>query len=340
MWAVFAAVVLGLLTLDLGLFNRKDRLPTPRQALAESAAWTSVAALFGLGVTYVLGRDAGLAFATGYLVEEALSVDNLFVFLVLFSYFKVPDAFKHRVLFWGILGALAMRGAMIAAGAALLGRFEWLLYVFGAFLLITAARMAFGGGEQVDPSGNPVLRLVRRAVPVTDDYRGHHFFVREPAPGGGALRWWATPLFVVLALVETTDLVFAVDSIPAVFGVTREPFIVYTSNVFAILGLRSLFFVLSHVMERFHLLRFGLAGVLAFVGGKMLVGEHWEVSMGWSLAVIALLLGGAIAASLIFPAPPGSTPLSAAVIGADPASELLASKKGVEAPVSGTPRPR
>ena len=341
MWAVFAGIVLGLLALDLGVFNRKDRLPTARQALAESAAWTSVAVLFGLGVAYFLGRDAGLAFATGYLVEEALSVDNLFVFLVLFSYFRVPDAFKHRVLFWGILGALAMRGVMIAAGAALLGRFEWLLYVFGAFLLITAARMAFGGGDHVDPSGNPVLRLVRRAVPVTDDYRGHHFFVREPAPGGGAERWWATPLFVVLALVETTDLVFAVDSIPAVFGVTREPFIVYTSNVFAILGLRSLFFVLSHVMERFHLLRFGLAGVLAFVGGKMLAGERWDVPMGWSLAVIATLLGAAMAASLIFPARPGSATLAGNVGAAgQDASELVTVEDGGKPAVSGAPRPR
>lgn len=338
MWAVFAGVVLGLLALDLGVFNRKDRLPSTRQALAESAGWVAVAVIFGLGIAHFLGRDAGLAFATGYLVEEALSVDNLFVFLILFSYFRVPDAFRHRVLFWGILGALAMRGIMIAAGVALLGRFEWLLYVFGAFLIVTAIRMAFGSGDQADPAGNPILRLVRRALPVTDDYRGHHFFSREPAPGGGAERWWATPLFVVLVLVETTDLVFAVDSIPAVFGVTREPFIIYTSNVFAILGLRSLFFVLSHVMERFHLLRFGLAAVLAFVGAKMVLGERWDVPMGWSLGVIAVLLGAAVAASLLVPAPPGAAPPGAAD-GGD-AAGILAGPDGPKPAVSGARPPR
>jgi tellurite resistance protein TerC len=345
MWAVFSAVVLGLLALDLGVFNRKDHVPSTREALGWSAAWFSVAALFGLGVARYLGREAGLAFATGYLVEEALSVDNLFVFLVLFSYFRVPDAYKHRVLFWGILGALVMRAGMIAAGAALLHRFEWLLYVFGAFLLFTAARMAFGGGDHVDPANNPVLRLVRRAVPVTDGYRGHSFFVREPGPGGGPPRIWATPLFVVLALVETTDLVFAVDSIPAVFGVTRDPFIVYTSNVFAILGLRSLFFVLSHVMERFHLLRFGLAGVLAFVGGKMLVGERWHVPMGWSLGVIALMLGSAVVASLLIAPKPSAAALAGAVDADGRDHAEVVTLEGVppsaaEPPVSAAPRPR
>jgi tellurite resistance protein TerC len=341
MWAAFSVVVLGLLALDLGVFNRRDHVPSTREALGWSAGWLAVATLFGLGVAHFLGRDAGLAFATGYLVEEALSVDNLFVFLVLFSYFRVPDAYKHRVLFWGILGALVMRGAMIAAGAALLHRFEWLLYVFGAFLLFTAARMAFGGGDHVDPARNPVLRLVRRVFPVTDGYRGHRFFVREPAPGGGPPRRWATPLFVVLALVETTDLVFAVDSIPAVFGVTRDPFIVYTSNVFAILGLRSLFFVLSHVMERFHLLRFGLAGVLAFVGGKMLLGERWHVPMGWSLAVIALLLGSAMAASLVIPPRPGAPGLAGGVDAAGhDAARLVTVEDDGAPPVSAGPPPR
>lgn len=344
MWAAFTAVVLGLLALDLGVFNRKDHVPTTREALGWSAGWFSVAVLFGLGVGRVMGREAGLAFAAGYLVEEALSVDNLFVFLVLFSYFRVPDALKHRVLFWGILGALVMRGAMIAAGAALLDRFEWLLYVFGALLLVTAVRMAFGGAGHVDPAHNPVLRLVRRLVPVTDGYRGHHFFVREPAPGGGPLRLWATPLFVVLALVETTDLVFAVDSIPAVFGVTRDPFIVYTSNVFAILGLRSLFFVLSHVMERFHLLRFGLAGVLAFVGVKMLLADRFHVPTAWSLGAIALMLGTAMAASLAIPAKPGAAALPGAPVpnAEDHAPTVALDEDAVAAddPVSGGPRPR
>ena len=313
MWVAFSAVVLVLLALDLGVFNRRAHVPSTREALGWSAGWIAVAAAFGLGVAHFLGRDAGLAFAAGYLTEEALSVDNLFVFLVLFSYFRVPDALRHRVLFWGILGALIMRGAMIAAGAIMLERFEWLLYVFGAFLLFTAARMAFGGGDHVDPAHNPVLRLVRRLVPVTHGYRGTRFFVREPAPGGGPLRVWATPLFVVLALVETTDLVFAVDSIPAVFGITRDPFIVYTSNVFAILGLRSLFFVLAGVMERFHLLRFGLAGVLAFVGAKMLLAERWHVPVGLSLAVIAGCLGTAMAASLLIRPKPSAAALQGAL---------------------------
>jgi tellurite resistance protein TerC len=321
MWAVFSAVVLALLALDLGVVNRRAHRPSTREALGWSAGWVGIAALFGVGVGFTLGREAALTFAAGYLVEQALSVDNLFVFLVLFSFFKVPEEQRHRVLFWGILGALAMRAAMIFAGVALLGRFEWLLYVFGAFLLFTAGRMAFGGGDHVDPANNPALKLVRRLVPVTDGYRGSHFFVHEPAAPGGPVRRMATPLFVVLVLVETTDLVFAVDSIPAVFGVSREPFIVYTSNVFAILGLRSLFFVLDHVIGRFHLLRFGLAGVLAFVGAKMLLGHVWHVPTAMSLGVIATLLGASVVASLLVPPPAGATPESAAAdpVSADPA---------------------
>ena len=328
MWAVFSAVVLALLALDLGVLNRRAHRPSTREALAWSAAWVSIAALFGVGVGFTLGREAALTFAAGYLVEQALSVDNLFVFLVQFSFFKVPEEQRHRVLFWGILGALAMRAAMIFAGAALLDRFEWLLYVFGAFLLFTAGRMAFGGGDHVDPAGNPVLRLVRRVVPVTAEYHGSHFFVHQPATPGGAVRRMATPLFVVLVLVETTDLVFAVDSIPAVFGVTRDPFIVYTSNVFAILGLRSLFFVLDHVIGRFHLLRFGLAAVLAFVGAKMLLGHVWHVPTAASLGVIAALLGASVVASLVVPPPAGVSPHDAA---ADPASSDPArSRAGAE----------
>jgi tellurite resistance protein TerC len=317
MWAVFSAVVLALLALDLGVFNRRAHSPSTREALAWSTAWITLAAVFGVGVAFTLGTEAALTFATAYLVEQALSVDNLFVFLVLFAYFKVPDVQRHRVLFWGILGALVMRAAMIFAGAALLERFEWLLYVFGAFLLFTAARMAFGGGDHVDPAHNPVLRLVRRLIPVTHGYRGSHFFVREPAAAGGPPRLSATPLFVVLVLVETTDLMFAVDSIPAVFGVTRDPFLVYTSNVFAILGLRSLFFVLAGVITRFHLLRFGLAGVLAFVGAKMLLGHWVHVPTAVSLGTIALLLGASIVASLMIPAPANASPDAVAARGRD-----------------------
>ncbi len=317
LWGGFTVYVLGKLALDLGVFNRRAHVVRTREAAAWSAAWVSLAVIFGVGVYFMMGRQAALEFAAGYLVEQALSVDNLFVFILLFSYFRVPADLQHRVLFWGILGALVMRAAMIFAGAALLERFEWLLYVFGAFLLFTAARMAFGGGDHVDPAHNPVLRLVRRLIPVTHGYRGSHFFVREPAAAGGPPRLSATPLFVVLVLVETTDLMFAVDSIPAVFGVTRDPFLVYTSNVFAILGLRSLFFVLAGVITRFHLLRFGLAGVLAFVGAKMLLGHWVHVPTAVSLGTIALLLGASIVASLMIPAPANASPDAVAARGRD-----------------------
>jgi tellurite resistance protein TerC len=235
----------------------------------------------------------------------------------------VPDIQRHRVLFWGIVGALFMRGAMIAGGVALLHYFHWIIYVFGAFLVVTGGRMALGHAEDVEPNKNPALRLVRRLIPVTHEFRGQHFFVRERDAATGRERWFATPLFVVLVLVETTDLVFAVDSIPAVFGVTREPFIVYTSNVFAILGLRSLFFLLAGVIARFHLLRFGLAAVLAFVGVKMLISAKWDIPIGISLAVIGSLLAASVVASLIIQPPAPSAPV-AATHGANGVTELAA----------------
>jgi tellurite resistance protein TerC len=250
-----------------------------------------------------------LEFYSGYLIEQALSVDNLFVFILIFGYFRIPPALQHRVLFWGILGALLMRGTMIAAGALLLARFHWIIYLFGGFLLVTGVRMAFGGDAQVEPEANPVIRLLRRVLPITSQFHGERFFVREPG-ADGALRLVATPLFVVLALVETTDIVFAVDSIPAVFGVTRNPFLVYTSNVFAILGLRSLYFVLAGVIGTFHLLKYGLALVLAFVGGKMLLSGYLHVPTGVSLAIVASVLAGSVLLSLVVrprgdaPAPP------------------------------------
>ena len=304
LWGGFTLFVLGMLALDLGVFNRKAHVVRAREAAAWSAAWVSLAVLFGVGVFFLMGRQAALEFAAGYLVEEALSVDNLFVFILLFSYFKVPEQLQHRVLFWGILGALIMRALMIAAGAVLIERFHWIVYVFGAFLVFTGARMAFQRDAHIDPEHNPVLRLVRRLVPVTSTFRGQKFFVREPDAAGGAARLYATPLFVVLLLVETTDVVFAVDSIPAIFGVTRDPFLVYTSNVFAILGLRSLFFLLAGIITKFHYLRFGLSAVLAFVGIKMLMSGVWPIPIGVSLGVIALLLGTSIVASILRPAPP------------------------------------
>jgi tellurite resistance protein TerC len=301
LWVAFSAVVLIMLTLDLGVFHRKAHAVSTKEAGAWSAAWVSLALLFAAGIYKFMGRQPALEFLTGYVVEEALSVDNLFVFILLFSYFRVPPALQHRVLFWGIFGALIMRGIMIAAGALLIERFHWITFVFGAFLVFTGLRMAVHDETEIEPERNPVIKLVRRLVPVTKRYHGQHFFVREPWGRGGQVRLVATPLFVVLVLVETTDLVFAVDSIPAVFGVTRDPFIVYTSNVFAILGLRALYFLLAGVIQKFHYLKAGLAAVLVFVGAKMLAAEVFPIPVHVSLGVIASVLVASVAASLLFP---------------------------------------
>ena len=300
LWGGFTVFVLGMLAIDLGVVNRKAHAITPREAGIWVIVWVTLAAVFCGGVYYFMGRQAALEFAAGYLVEEALSVDNLFVFLLIFSYFRVPPLYQHRVLFWGILGALVMRGAMIMIGAVLIERFHWIIYVFGAFLVVTGVRMAMQGEQEIEPDKNPVLKLVRRLVPVTRGYREQKFFVRESPPEGGAARLFATPLLIVLVLVETTDLVFAVDSIPAIFAVTRDPFIVYTSNVFAILGLRAMYFVLAGAIAKFHFLRYGLSAVLAFVGIKMLLSNVWPIPIAVSLGVIVCLLGASIVASLWF----------------------------------------
>lgn len=297
-WFAFNALVLVLLALDLGVFNRRAHAVGMREALGWSALWMALAAGFGAWVGARMGRQAMLEFYSGYLIEQALSVDNLFVFILIFGYFRIPAALQHRVLFWGILGALLMRGAMIAAGALLIARFHWIIYLFGAFLLFTGVKMAFGGEATVEPEANPVIRLLRRVLPITAHFHGERFFIRE-ATDGVPGRLVATPLFVVLILVETTDIVFAVDSIPAVFGVTRDPFLVYTSNVFAILGLRSLYFVLAGVIGTFHLLKYGLAIVLAFVGGKMLLSGYAHVPTGVSLAIVAGVLAGSVLLSLV-----------------------------------------
>ncbi len=298
-WIGFNALILVLLALDLGVFNRKSHELTVRQALGWSALWVSLAIGFGLWIGRSMGRQSMLEFYAGYLVEQALSVDNLFVFILIFGYFKIGRELQHRVLFWGILGALILRGIMIGAGAALIAQFHAIIYVFGAFLVYTGFKMAFGGEASVEPEANPVIRLVRRAIPLTTRMHGDRFFVLEPVATGGALRRVATPLFVVLALVETTDVVFALDSIPAVFGVTREPFLVYTSNVFAILGLRSLFFVLASVIGKFHLLKYGLAVVLSFVGAKMLLTELYPIPIGIALGVVAAILVSSVLLSLV-----------------------------------------
>jgi TerC family integral membrane protein len=292
LWLGFTLFVLVALVLDLGLFHRHAHKVSLREALGWSAVWTALALLFNLGVAHWFGPRSGLEFLTGYLIELALSVDNLFVFLVIFSYFSVPDHLRHRVLFWGILGAMVMRITFILAGAALLSAFHWIEYVFGGFLIYTGLKILLQRGAQVHPDQNVVLKLARRLLPVTKEYHGSKFLVRVSAKS------MVTPLLLVLIVVETTDLVFAVDSIPAIFAITRDPFIVYTSNIFAILGLRSLFFLLAGMMDRFHYLPVGLGLVLAFVGLKMVVGEHYPISIGLSLGVVAALLGGSVLASL------------------------------------------
>jgi tellurite resistance protein TerC len=300
-WTGFNGLILILLALDLGVFNRKAHAVSVREALGWSAVWVSLAIGFGLWVGQSMGRESMLEFYAGYLVEQALSVDNLFVFILIFGYFRIPPMLQHRVLFWGILGALVMRGIMIGAGAVLIARFHWIIYVFGAFLVVTGIRMAMGGESEIAPESNPVIRIVRRFFPITTKFHGEHFFIRESLTVGGQVRWVATPLFLVLALVETTDVVFAVDSIPAVFGVTRDPFLVYTSNVFAILGLRSMYFVLSGVLQKFYLLKYGLSLVLTFVGVKMLLTDVMHINIGVSLGVVGGVLVSSIVLSLLFP---------------------------------------
>ncbi|MCU1221636.1 MAG: Tellurium resistance protein TerC [Candidatus Angelobacter sp.] len=294
-WIVFNAVILLLLFFDLTVISRKHRVVPFRQALLMSAFWIGLAMAFALFVHQWMGPTKSLEFLTGYLLEEALSVDNLFVFILLFAYFKVPPEEEKTVLFWGIIGALIMRGIFIAAGVALVQRFHWILYVFGIFLIWTGLQLMRGGDEQQDPSRNIVLKFCRRFLPLTDTYEGKSFFVRRDG------RLLATPLFVVLLVVETTDILFATDSIPAILAITRDPFIVYTSNVFAILGLRSLYFALAGMMKLFHYLNYGLSVVLMFIGAKMLVPERYHVPTWVALAVVAGVLALSVLASLLFP---------------------------------------
>ena len=304
LFIAFNVGVLAVLALDLGIFNRKAHAPSVREAAAWSAVWISLSLGFAGVVYWQMGGQAALEFVTGYLIEYSLSIDNIFVILLIFSYFRIPDKYQHRVLFWGILGALVMRGGMIAAGAFLIARFHWIIYVFGAFLVFTGIRMAMHDDSDIEPEANPILRLVRRMLPITHDYRGQHFFVKEPPMPGMPATLMATPLFVVLILVETTDLIFAVDSIPAIFAVTRDPFLVYTSNVCAILGLRSLYFLLAGFIHKFHYLKLGLAVVLTFVGVKMLLGAVYHIPILISLAVIAGVLVSSVIASMMFPKQP------------------------------------
>ena len=300
-WIIVNIFVIAMLILDLLVFHRKAHEVSMKEAAGWSVFWIALSGFFNLGVYFFMGPQAGLEFLTGYLIEKALSVDNLFVFVLIFSYFNVPAKYQHRVLFWGILGAMIMRGVMIGLGTALITQFHWIIYLFGAFLVFTGIRMLWQDDEQIEPERNPVLRLFRRIVPVTDTYHAQKFLVKSNV--AGRTRLMATPLLVVLVLIETTDLIFAVDSIPAVFAITLNPFIVYTSNIFAILGLRALYFLLAGVVHKFHYLKVGLSAVLVFVGAKMLLMDIYHISTPLSLVVVAVLIGGSVGASLAFPKP-------------------------------------
>ena len=293
LWGGFTAFVLVMLALDLGVFHRKAHEVRFREALTWSVVWVALALTFNALIWFWFGPTKGLEFLTGYVIEKALSVDNIFVFLVIFSYFAVPSAYQHRVLFWGILGALVMRAIFIAAGAALITQFHWIIYVFGGVLLLTGVKLFVQRNAHMQPEKNPVLRLFRRFVPTVPEFHGQRFTVVK------AGKRYATPLLAVLVLVEATDLVFAVDSIPAVFAVTQDPFIVYTSNIFAILGLRAMFFMLAGVMDRFRYLKPGLAAVLVFVGAKMMLTDIYKIPIGVSLGVVAGILAVAVVASLV-----------------------------------------
>ena len=296
LWVGFNLFVLAKLALDLGVLHRKAHIVSFREAMGWTVAWVTLAALFNMGIWHFAGAEKALEFTTGYVIEYSLSVDNIFVFALLFSYFAVPATYQHRVLFWGILGALVLRALMIVAGTVLITKFAWVIYVFGAFLIITGIKMIVKQEEEIHPERNPIVKWFKRLMPVTSDYREDKFFVRE-----NGVRM-ATPLFVVLMLVEMSDILFAVDSIPAIFAVTKDPFIVYTSNVFAILGLRSLYFALAGVLDKFHYLKIGLGIVLTFVGVKMLLGHTvWKINTLVSLGVIISVLAGSIVMSLVRP---------------------------------------
>ena len=293
-WTLFNVFVVAMLVLDLGVFHRRTHTVKYREALIWSAIWVALAAIFAVVIYFWHGRTPSLEFVTGYVIELSLSVDNLFVFLLIFRYFQVPPGHQHKVLFWGILGALIMRAVFIAAGVGLIGRFHWIVYVFGAFLVYSGIKLFRQGEAEIHPEKNPVLRLFRRWVPVTKDYEGDKFFVRRTG-------LFATPLLVVLVVVETTDLLFAVDSIPAILAITRDAFIVYTSNVFAILGLRSMYFALAGMMEMFRFLHYGLSVVLMFVGAKMMLSHYYEIPTVVALGAVAVILLLSVAASLLRP---------------------------------------
>jgi tellurite resistance protein TerC len=296
LWIGFITFVLVMLALDLGVFHRKAHEVSLKESLVWSAVWIALALIFNLGIWRWQGPQSGMEFLTGYLIEKVLSVDNIFVFVMIFSYFNVPARYQHKVLFWGILGALVMRAVFIVAGIELLQHFHGVIYLFGAFLIFTGIKMAFTRDREIHPDRNPVLRLFRRLVPVTETYEDGHFLVRRQG------KVWATPLLVALLFVELSDLVFAVDSIPAILAITQDPFIVYTSNVFAILGLRALYFALAGIIRLFRYLHYGLSVILVFVGVKMALLDIYKIPIVVSFGVIIAIIAAAIVFSLLIPA--------------------------------------
>jgi tellurite resistance protein TerC len=301
-WIVFNLFVLAILALDLGVLNRRSHRIGFREALAWSGAWIALAAGFAVLVWFWLGRTEALQFVTGYVIELSLSADNLFIFLVVFRYFNVPDEYQHKVLLWGILGALLMRGVFILAGVGLIRRFSWITYAFGAVLVYSGIKLLRHGETEIHPEKNFLLRLFRRVFPVTQDYVGGQFFTRQDGPmHGDKARLYATPLLVALLVVEASDILLTVDSIPAVLAITLNAFIVYTANVFAILGLRSMYFALAGMMDRLHYLHYGLSVVLIVIGLKMLASHHVHIPTEWVLTIVLLVLGASILASLLNP---------------------------------------
>jgi tellurite resistance protein TerC len=314
-WVGFHVLIFIMLALDLGVFNRKSHVVSMKEALSWSGVWIAIAMLFNVFIyQYHGGSQPAIEFLTGYVLELSLSVDNLFVFLLLFSYFKVPSDYQHKVLFWGILGAQIMRALFIGIGAALIAKFSWILYGFGAFLVYTGIKMAFDKGEEIEPEANPVVKIFKRFFPVSNEYHGSDFFTKING------RTHATVLFIVLLIVEATDLVFAVDSIPAVFAVTQNPLIVYTSNILAILGLRSMYFALAGIMNLFHYLKLGLAIILSFIGVKMLIADFYHMPTAVALGFVAFVLAASVIASLLFPKKDGH----AAAVSANAASNATA----------------
>ena len=292
-WLAFGVIILVLLVLDMKVFHRKSSVITIKQSLLWTGFWIVLALLFNLGIWIWKGSTPATEYLTCYLIEKSLSVDNLFVFLMVFSFFAVPIAYQHKVLFWGIIGAIVLRLAFIEAGATLLYNFDWVFYIFGAFLIIAALKMAFQKEKELHPEKNPVLRVFRKLFGTTKNYEGDRFFVKRLG------KYVATPLLITVIVIETTDLVFALDSIPAAFSITLDKFIVYTSNIFAILGLRSLYFALAGIMPLFHYLKYGLVVVLMFVGVKMLIAHYYKIPTGIALGVVAVVLIIAVIASVI-----------------------------------------